>query len=135
MNKHSHIYRITKAECPTATKNVTRNLANREKAIKSAAYGPLNPKEPNTEFWDEKAKRWDVSIPEAKKSLCGNCAAFIKTPEMLNCIKEGLSNGDTRGQNSWDVINAGDLGYCEAFDFKCASARTCDAWISGGPVT
>ena len=33
-----------------------------------------------------------------------------------------------------ETIKAGDLGYCEAFDFKCASKRTCDAWIAGGPV-
>jgi hypothetical protein len=33
------------------------------------------------------------------------------------------------------VIDAGDLGYCEVFDFKCASKRTCEAWIAGGPIT
>jgi len=33
------------------------------------------------------------------------------------------------------VIDAGDLGYCEMFDFKCASKRTCEAWITGGPIT
>lgn len=126
---------VIKVDCPIATKNVATNLKNREGAIKSAAYGPLNPEEANTEFWDAKANRWDVSIGEAKKSLCGNCAAFIRTPEMLECIKEGLSGGEERTENSWDVINAGKLGYCESFDFKCASSRTCDAWISGGPVT
>lgn len=134
MNKHSHIYQITKATCPTATKNVATNLKNREKAIKDAAYGPLNPAEPNSDFWDEKAKRWEVTVAEAKKSKCGNCAAFIQTPEMLNCIKDGLAAGDSSKENSWDVISAGNLGYCEAFDFKCASSRTCDAWIAGGPV-
>jgi hypothetical protein len=30
------------------------------------------------------------------------------------------------------VIDAGDLGYCEIFDFKCASSRTCSAWVAGG---
>jgi len=125
---------VIKAECPTATKDVGRNLRNREKAIKTAAYGPLNPEEANTEFWNTKAERWEVTVAEAKKSKCGNCAAFIQTPEMLNCIKEGLRDGDTTEQNSWDVISAGKLGYCESFDFKCASSRTCDAWITGGPV-
>ena len=57
-------------------------------------------------------------------------AAFIKTPEMLDCIAEGLDNPD----DAYSVIAAGDLGYCEVFDFKCASSRTCDAWIAGGPV-
>ena len=125
---------VVKAACPVATKDVAVNLRNREKAIKTAAYGPLNPEEANTEFWNAKAERWDVSIEEAKKSRCGNCAAFIQTKEMLTCIKEGLATGDERSENSWDVINAGKLGYCESFDFKCASSRTCDAWISGGPV-
>jgi hypothetical protein len=27
------------------------------------------------------------------------------------------------------MIDAGDLGYCEIFDFKCASSRTCSAWV------
>ena len=33
-------------ECPPATQDISINLANREKAIKDAAYGPLNPAEP-----------------------------------------------------------------------------------------
>jgi hypothetical protein len=127
---------LEKAEgdkCPIATQDVAANLKNREKAIKTAAYGPLNPAEPNTDFWAAKGKRWDLPIVDAKKSLCGNCAAFIQTPEMLACIESGLATGDPKG--AWDTVKAGKLGYCEAFDFKCAASRTCDAWISGGPVT
>jgi hypothetical protein len=130
-----HRYDVSKAiTCPRATKDVKTNLANREKAIDDAGYGPLNPKEPNDAFWKEKADRWEVSTAEAKKSLCGNCAVFIQTKDMLNCIKEGLAVGDS-SENAWDSIQAGDLGYCEAFDFKCAASRTCDAWVAGGPVT
>lgn len=120
-------------KCPPATTDISVNIRNREKAIKSAKYGPLNPKEENKDFWDKKAKRWDVSPSEAKKSICGNCAAFIKTERMIGCIKSGLANEE--GNSAWDTIKAGDLGYCEAFDFKCASSRTCDAWITGGPIT
>ena len=120
-------------KCPPATTDVAINLRNREKAIKTAAYGPLNPAEPNDGFWEKKAERWDVSTSSAKKSICGNCAAFIKTERMIGCIKGGLGNEE--GDSAWDTIKAGDLGYCEAFDFKCASSRTCDAWITGGPIT
>lgn len=120
-------------ECPPATQEIAVNLKNRQNAIDTAAYGPLNPAEPNDPFWQKKADRWDVSPEEAKKQRCGNCAAFIKTESMLNCIKQGL--GNEPGNDAMDVIEAGDLGYCEAFDFKCASARTCDAWITGGPIT
>jgi len=131
-----HHYSVQKAvNCPTATQNVEENLANREQAIEAAAYGPLNPKEPNDDFWQKKAKRWSVTTAEAKKSLCGNCAFFIQTKPMLECIKEGLAGGDPKEENAWDSVSAGDLGYCEAFDFKCAASRTCDAWVVGGPIT
>lgn len=119
--------------CPPATQDISINLANRENAIKTAGYGPMNPERPNEEFWAKKAERWSTDIAEAKSSRCGNCAVFIKTPKMLDCIDKGL--GNEQGNDAWGAINAGDLGYCEAFDFKCASARTCDAWVAGGPVT
>jgi hypothetical protein len=48
---------------------------------------------------------------------------------MLDCIANGIND-----VNEWDTIEAGDLGYCEAFDFKCAASRTCDAWVVGGPI-
>ena len=120
-------------KCPPATQDIAVNIKNRQSAIESAAYGPLNPKEPNDAYWKKKADRWDVSVPEAKKQTCGNCVMFVKTPTMLGCIEGGLGNEE--GNVAWDIIKAGELGYCEAFDFKCASARTCDAWVVGGPIT
>lgn len=126
---------VIKAEesCPIATRDISVNLKNRQKAIDDAGYGPLNPDNANNDFWKKKASRWDVRPSEAKGQLCGNCAAFIKTPRIMKCMEEGL--GNEQGDSAWDVIEAGDLGYCEAFDFKCAARRTCDAWIVGGPIT
>lgn len=122
--------------CPVATVDVHVNLKNRNHAIEDYGYGPLNPKEPSTDFWDAKAKMWAVSTDEAKKSRCGNCAAFIKTKQMLDCISKGMeSEEESHKDYSMDVINAADLGYCELFHFKCAGSRTCDAWIVGGPIT
>ena len=122
-------------KCPIATKDIGVNLQNREKSIKTAKYGPLNPEEENKEFWKEKMDRWDVSEDEAKKSLCGNCVMFIRTPSILECIEKGLESGDSSKNNAWDAIDKAELGYCEAFDFKCAASRTCDAWVVGGPIT
>ena len=114
-------------KCPTATQDITVNLKNRGKAIDSAAYGPENPALPNTGFWKEKADEWEVSIKDAKTSRCGNCSAFNQEKSMLDCIAKGIGEeGDP-----WAMIDAGDLGYCEIFDFKCAASRTCDAWVAG----
>jgi hypothetical protein len=121
--------------CPPATQDIILNIKNRQNAIDNVGYGPLNPEEPNDEFWQGKADRWNVTIEDAKTSRCGNCAVFIKTSRMLDCIATGLQQGDKNVEDSYDVVAAGDLGYCEALDFKCAAARTCDAWVAGGPVT
>ena len=64
--------------------------------------------------------------------LCGNCAAFDITPEMLDCIKTGLMQGN--GLDADEVIVRAELGYCRMLNFKCAASRTCSAWIVGGPI-
>jgi hypothetical protein len=111
--------------CPMATQDITLNLKNRAKAINSANYGPENPKLPNKQYWMEMAREWEVDPEEAKMSVCGNCAAFNQDDSMLECIAKGIGEeGDP-----WAMIEAGDLGYCEIFDFKCASSRTCSAWV------
>ena len=121
--------------CPVATQDIGVNLTNRQHAIDTAEYGPLNPKEPNDDFWQKKADRWGVTSDDARKSVCGNCVMFIRTKKMLDCIEGGLAAGDSGAQNAWDAIDTAELGYCEAFDFKCAASRTCNAWVVGGPIT
>lgn len=123
---------IRLATCPPATKDIATNLKNRQNAIDTAHYGPLNPNEPNQKYWDAKASMFEGDVEAAKKALCGNCSFFVQTKEMLDCIAEGIG-GDKNDE--WATIDAGDLGYCEAFDFKCAAKRTCDAWVVGGPIT
>lgn len=118
-----------KDSCPIATQDVKTNLANRKKAIDVAQYGPQNPNEPNEDYWKAKAKEFGGDVASAKKMLCGNCSAFNLKKKILDCIKKGI------GEGSGEVVEAGQLGYCEIFDFKCASKRTCSAWIVGGAIT
>lgn len=128
-------YRDGKA-CPMATKDVHVNLKNRNHAIEDYGYGPMNPELPNDKFWKKLAKLWDVSPDEAKASRCGNCAAFIQTPKMLECISAGMTGDeDFEKPDAEAVSEAANLGYCQLFHFKCAGTRTCDAWLVGGPVT
>lgn len=119
--------------CPIATQDIKTNLKNRQKAIDTAMYGPPNPQEPNEDYWKKMAGEWGTSVDQAKTMRCGNCAAFVVTQKMRDCIKAGLEKGGDIG-DAYDTIVQADLGYCEAFDFKCAASRTCRAWVAGGPV-
>ena len=122
------------SSCPPATQDITLNLENRQKAIDEYGYGPMNPAMPNRKFWMKKAEEWNLDDPaEAKQSLCGNCAAFDIRQDTLDCIAKGIDAGDP--ESAEGVINAGDLGYCKFLKFKCASRRTCDAWVGGGPLS
>ena len=122
------------SSCPPATQDIKLNLKNRQKAIDEYGYGPLNPTMPNVKFWMKKADEWNLDDPdEAKSSLCGNCAAFNQSPDMLDCMAQGI--GDDSYQDPIATVEAGDLGYCQFLKFKCASRRTCDAWVVGGPIT
>jgi len=126
---------MRKAECPLSTRDLTLNLRNRQSAIEVASYGPLNPDVENSVYWGRKAAQFKTTIEDAKSARCGNCAAFVQTEAMMQCIVGGIQ-GDESAQESFagEVVDAADLGYCELFDFKCAAARTCDAWLAGGPI-
>ena len=137
--------------CPVATQDVAVNLENRKTAIDTAQYGPLDPNLPNNLYWQERAEEFGTTPEEAKQSRCGNCAAFDVTSHIKDCIASGIGKGEhkyrydgaePRGhaaplikQDPFDVIDAGELGYCRVFKFKCAAARTCSAWIAGGPIS
>ena len=123
--------------CPDATADIQINLKNRNKAIKEYGYGPLNPESESRAFWDKKAELWETTVREAKKARCGNCAAFIQTPEMIICIEKGIHDYKEEMDHenyAPEVVAAANLGYCELFHFKCAGERVCDAWLVGGPI-
>jgi hypothetical protein len=118
---------VEKRAIPEAITDIHVNLDNRQHAIDEYLYGPMNPDAPG-DYWERLGAVWGVDAEEAKTTTCGNCAAFNKKPEILDAIAEGISDeGDA-------VTDAADLGYCELFEFKCASARSCSAWLTGGPL-
>ena len=132
MEKLKHILIEAKTGCPIATQDIHVNLKNRQHAIDEYYYGPANPDKPET-YWKNAAKRWKIDEATAKTMKCANCAAFDITTKTLDCIAKGI--GDDEGsEDPFDVIEAGHLGYCRFLKFKCAAARTCDAWVVGGPL-
>jgi hypothetical protein len=120
-------------KCPIETHDIKANLKNRDWAFKNVGYGPANPDEPNSAFWNAKANEWQTEVKQAKSMRCGNCSAFIQTPQMLECIRAGID--EEKDSYAEDVVESAGLGFCELFDFKCADTRTCNAWLIGGPIT
>jgi len=122
--------------CPISTQDIQENLKKRDWAFKNVGYGPANPGDENEEFWQAKADEWQTPVEDAKEMRCGNCAAFIQTPEMMECIVGGIQQEESDEETyANEVQAAANLGYCELFEFKCAGDRTCSAWLYGGPVT
>ena len=121
---------ITGDICPAATDNPLINLQNRRDAIETGHFGPLDPSLPNNDYWQYAAAEWNASIEFVKHARCGNCAAFNITTAMRECISAGSQSLD-----AWVLVEAGQLGYCEVFDFRCAAKRRCNMWVAGGPLT
>jgi hypothetical protein len=123
-------------ECPVVTHDIKLNLKNRDWAFKNVGYGPANPDEPNKEFWNARADEWQTPVETAKTMRCGNCSAFIQTPEMMDCIVSGIQGEESDDETyASEVVDGASLGYCELFEFKCAANRTCGSWLVGGPIT
>lgn len=135
INRYNELLNSVKAaiECPPATQDISINLENRKNCVDKANYGPANPQLENNDFWQYKADLFKTTIDQAKTMRCKNCAAFIQKEKMMNCIEKGICEEDINEASQ--IIDLANLGYCELFDFKCAGDRTCDAWITGGPLT
>ena len=119
-------------KCPLATVDIEENIKNRDWTIKKFGYGPLNPDSPDPGFWEEKAALWGTDDQTVKTARCGNCAAFDQSSVVMGCIEKGIN--ETNAADPQDVLDLAGLGYCQLFKFKCAAARTCDAWLHGGPI-
>lgn len=106
------------------------NTLGRNVTIKEYRYGPMNPgdEKGSKQFWQDKADLWDTSVEAAKTSRCSNCSAFNQKPATLNKMAKALGNEGKK------IVKQANLGFCEFFWFKCAGARTCDAWVGGGPL-
>jgi len=93
------------ANCPLPTQDEDLNDENRQIAVEEANY-----RGPNT------------GVAFRSDEVCGNCAAFNQTDEILECL--GLDD---------DMENP-PLGYCQMFKFVCQAENTCDSWAAGGPM-
>ena len=132
MEKLTHLLIEAKTGCPIATQDIHVNLKNRQHGIDEFHYGPANPDKPGN-YWKDAAKHWKVDEATAKTMKCANCAAFDISDKMYACMEKGIK-GDEKNIDALATIEKGDLGYCNFLHFKCAGARSCTAWVTGGPV-
>jgi len=114
--------------CPRATQDLDFNLDNRQDALDTKMYGPANPQLDETggnqQFWQQYADKFNDSTQNVMQMRCGNCSFFDRSSSILQCIEEGIG-GEADPELS---VEAGELGYCQALDFKCASMRVCMVW-------
>lgn len=130
--KYSIILEAKSTSCPTATYDMETNIMNRQHAIDEHVYGPANPENPG-DYWKRLGSVFGVDEKTAKSMTCGNCGAFDVSDKMRECISKGIK-GDEQGVDAWASINIADLGFCNFLHFKCAGSRSCNAWITGGPI-
>ena len=116
-------------KCPAPTQDVSLNTANRDRAIKAdfIQYGPLNVEEPG-DYWEKIAEKWNTTVSAAMKSRCSNCVAFDISPRMIEKCIPALTTQEVEDK-------FGILGYCWMHHFKCHSARACNTWAAGGPIS
>ena len=114
--------------CPTATQDLELNLTNRQRALDTKEYGPANPglddQGDNDKFWQKFSDRFNDSVENVMTMRCGNCSFFDTSDDTVGCIALGIGDESDPEQ----AIQGGDLGYCQALDFKCASQRVCIVW-------
>jgi len=132
MQKLKHLLIEATTKCPVATQDIHVNLENRQHAIDEYYYGPANPDKPGT-YWKDAAKRWKIDEATAKTMKCENCAAFDVSDKMWACMEKGIQ-GKEKNIDAMATIEKADLGYCNFLHFKCAGARSCTAWVTGGAL-
>ena len=81
-----------------------------------------------------RSKRLCVAIAQSIQRRHVGIGALLNLLRLcLSKAEEGID--EDSGEYAPAVVDAAGLGYCELFEFKCAADRTCDAWLTGGPIT
>ena len=60
MRELINLWEAMERGCPPATQSIDLNLKNRKKAIDEYMYGPMDPNEPNEEYWSKIAAEWNM---------------------------------------------------------------------------
>ena len=89
--------------------------------MENHGLGPVDPREPNNEFWKEKAMHWLTTEGLARGRLCANCEYYINTSDVPTTPK--LAD-----------VEEHPVAWCKKFDITCSPTRTCNEQEMGGPI-
>lgn len=108
------------------------NLANHLACIQYANLGPADPREPSTEYWQQKMDKWQVSEGVARTRLCMNCAHYNNSPEVMQAIPGSpgaqLKPSQLPVTPRWADIEGMPSAVCNRWMITCSALRTCDDW-------
>lgn len=118
--------------CPVGTIYPEVNLQNHLFALELGEYGPPDPREPSTEFWQNKMRIWDVNEGTAIMRVCASCHFADKSPQMQDCVIEGPSGefkeSDLPTNPVWAEIDGIPTYYCHRWNMTINPLRSCNSW-------
>lgn len=114
------------------------NASNHMIAIDDYGLGPADPRQPNEEFWQNKAVIWAITSGNARGRLCANCVYYFNTSQITDAIRNGpawnLKASDLPLDPAWEDIESHPTAYCDLLEITCSPIRTCNRQLPGGPI-
>ena len=124
--------------CPPSLQSNKVNIKNHLYTMENHGLGPVDPREPNNEFWKEKAMHWLTTERLARGRLCANCEYYINTSDILSCIANGpaydFKTSDVPTTPKLADVEEHPVAWCKKFDITCSPTRTCNEQEMGGPI-
>ena len=124
--------------CPLPLQDNDLNIQNHLKTIKEHGLGPADPRQPNNEFWKDKALKWQTTEGDARGRLCANCEHYLASDTINECIINGpakyIKASNLPVSPKWADIESRPVAYCTLYDITCSPIRTCDSQEMGGPI-
>lgn len=122
--------------CPLSLQSNSLNKKNHIYVLENHGLGPADPRQPNEEFWKQKAMRWMTTEGLARGRLCANCEYYVNTSQIEDCIANGPAFNFKTSSVAPEIVDIEEhpVAWCSKFDITCSPTRTCDEQEMGGPM-
>lgn len=102
---------------------VKENAETLKRLVADWGLGPsvgIDNMQGNASFWISAARKWNISVEEARRRSCANCEYGEISPEYLEAMEH-------IPYNKYDK-DGGMRVWCEKWDFICHALRVCQSW-------